>query len=70
MGRVDFGGQKLNLISSIVAISGIHLLRTILDVDNAARGAVMWLVITHITFVTSSVLLALTDWLHEKAGKN
>ena len=27
MGTVDFGGLKLKLVSSIVAISGIHLLK-------------------------------------------
>jgi uncharacterized protein (TIGR00645 family) len=70
MGQIDFGGQKLKLISSIVAISGIHLLKSFMNIENVDRNALMWLVITHITFVVSGVLLALMDWLHEKAGKH
>ena len=68
MGQVDFGGQKLKLISSIVAISGIHLLKSFMNVQNMDPNALKWMVITHLTFVVSGVLLALMDWLHEKAG--
>jgi uncharacterized protein (TIGR00645 family) len=70
MGQIDFGGQKLKLISSIVAISGIHLLKSFMNIENIDRNALMWLVITHITFVVSGVLLALMDWLHERAGQH
>jgi len=68
MGQVDFGGQKLKLISSIVAISGIHLLKSFMNIQNVDANALKWMVITHLTFVLSGVLLALMDWLHEKAG--
>ena len=70
MGQIDFGGQKLKLISSIVAISGIHLLKSFMNIENVDRDALMWMVITHIVFVLSGVLLALMDWLHEKAGEH
>ena len=68
MGQIDFGGQKLKLFSSIIAISGIHLLKAFMNIENVDPNAMRWLVITHITFVVSGVLLALMDWLHEKAG--
>lgn len=68
MGQVDFGGQKLKLISSIVAISGIHLLKSFMNIQNTDPTSLKWMVITHLTFVVSGVLLALMDWLHEKAG--
>jgi uncharacterized protein (TIGR00645 family) len=63
MGTVDFGGLKLKLIASIVAISGIQLLRMFMKVADDAidERQMFWLVVTHLTFVTSGVLLALMD---------
>ena len=74
MGTVDFSDLKLKLIASIVAISGIALLKAFLELaDGAEFGVVeqqklMWQVIVHLTFVVSGVLLALMDWLtgHQK----
>ena len=76
MGTVDFSGLKLKLIASIVAISGIALLKAFLKLqddetfDVVARDKLMWQVIVHLTFVVSGVLLALMDWLtgHQKGG--
>jgi uncharacterized protein (TIGR00645 family) len=63
MGTVDFGGLKLKLIASIVAISGIHLLKSFMRIaDGAVNDRQMfWLVVTHLTFVTSGLMLALMD---------
>lgn len=74
MGTVDFSGLKLKLIASIVAISGIALLKSFLEVSGGAvfgveeQQRLMWQVIVHIVFVVSGVLLALMDWLtgHQK----
>ncbi len=63
MGKVDFGGLKLKLIASIVAISGIHLLKSFMNLANVTQNELMWLVIIHMTFVVSGVLLALMDRL-------
>ena len=69
MGHVDFSGLKLKLVASIVAISGISLLKNMLKVgeldviDATSNARLMWLVLVHITFVVSGVLLALMDWL-------
>jgi uncharacterized protein (TIGR00645 family) len=75
MGTVDFSGLKLKLIASIVAISGIALLKAFLELgeakefDAGAERRLMWQVIVHVTFVVSGVLLAFMDWLtgHQKA---
>ena len=67
MGKVDFSGLKLKLIASIVAISGIHLLRSFMDVANTSKDDLMWMLIIHVTFVMSGLLLALMDLLVEKA---
>jgi uncharacterized protein (TIGR00645 family) len=67
MGTVDFSGLKMKLIASIVAISGIHLLKRFMEIGETEapmdEPQLMWLVIIHLTFVVSGVLLALMDWL-------
>lgn len=63
MGTLDFGGLKLKLISSIVAISGIDLLKSFMNIGQIGKDDLMWKVITHMTFVFSGVLLALMDYL-------
>jgi len=67
MGTVDFADLKIKLIASIVAISGIALLRAFLPLGET--GAVVdvvrlrWMVILHLTFVVSGVLMAYMDWI-------
>ncbi len=74
MGTVDFSGLKMKLIASIVAISGIQLLKTFMNIGRAGYelnpDEAMWGVIIHLTFVTSGVLLALMDWLTARTGKH
>ena len=65
---------RLTLIASIVAISGIHLLKRFMEIgDPTAKAAddrtLMWLTIIHLTFVVSGVLMALMDWLQARAAK-
>jgi uncharacterized protein (TIGR00645 family) len=76
MGKVDFSGLKMKLIASIVAISGIHLLKVFMGLGKADSGyavthdTLRWMVIIHLTFVSSGVLLALMDWLTAKTDKH
>lgn len=67
MGRVDFSGLKIKLIASIVAISAIALLRVFLPMGEAGAPVdserVHWMVVIHLTFVVSGVLLAAMDWV-------
>jgi uncharacterized protein (TIGR00645 family) len=74
MGTVDFSGLKMKLIASIVAISGIQLLKSFMNIGKAGypldEPSLMWAVIIHLTFVTSGVLLALMDWLASKTDKH
>lgn len=73
MGTVDFSDLKMKLIASIVAISGIYLLKQFMAIGDArAEGPVdetylKWLVVIHLTFVGSGVLLAAMDWVSAKA---
>lgn len=74
MGTVDFSGLKMKLIASIVAISGIQLLKTFMNIGKPGyelnQTEAMWGVIIHLTFVASGVLLALMDWLTSKTDKH
>lgn len=75
MGKVDFSGLKMKLIASIVAISGIHLLKVFMEVGKQAgvevpNDKLYWLVVIHLTFVLSGVLLALMDWIASKTDKH
>ena len=75
MGKVDFAGLKMKLIASIVAISGIQLLKQFMAIgvetarSTATQIDLMWLVIIHITFVVSGVLMAVMDWLVARTVK-
>lgn len=60
-GTVDFSTLKMKLIASIVAISGIHLLKVFMNISEIPETEVRWMVIIHLVFVVSGVLLALMD---------
>ncbi len=60
-GTVDFAALKLKLVASIVAISGIHLLKVFMNVNQIPDREVQWMVTIHLVFVVSGVLLALMD---------
>ena len=74
MGTVDFSGLKMKLIASIVAISGIQLLKTFMNIGRPGYelnpDEAFWGVVIHLTFVVSGVLLALMDWLSAKTDKH
>jgi len=65
MGTVDFSDLKIKLIASIVAISGIALLRVFLPLGDAGvsveQPRLAWMIGIHLTFVVSGVLMALMD---------
>jgi len=73
MGTVDFSGLKMKLIASIVAISAIALLKAFMELAEGhplEDRHLTWLVVIHLTFVVSGVLLALMDWLASKTDKH
>ncbi len=75
MGKVDFSALKMKLIASIVAISAIDLLKWFMSIEEITDTAVMdrkfyWLVVIHLTFVVSGVLMAMMDFLASKADKH
>jgi uncharacterized protein (TIGR00645 family) len=69
MGTLDFSGLKIKLIASIVAISGIHLLKIFMNLATYTEEQLRWYVIIHLTFIFSGVAVAAMDWIEEKAHK-
>lgn len=61
MGKIDFTGLKLKLVSSIVAISAIQVLKAFMNVGKVSDRELVWLVGIHMMFVVSGLLMALTD---------
>jgi uncharacterized protein (TIGR00645 family) len=70
MGTIDFSAMKLKLIASIVAISAIQLLKVFLSLASYSRETIVFLIVIHLTFVVSGLLMALTDYIAEKAGES
>ncbi|MGF1659782.1 MAG: YqhA family protein [Rubrimonas sp.] len=61
--RFDPGGLKLKLSAAIVAISSIHLLKSFMRIEELDRAVLPWMIGMHLTFVATTVLLALTERL-------
>jgi uncharacterized protein (TIGR00645 family) len=63
MGHVSFSDLKLKVIGSIVAISGIELLKAFVKVESYTNEQLAWKVGLHMAFVVSGVLFAVMDRL-------
>ena len=58
---IDFGELKLKLMASIVAISAIKLLEGFMGLSEYSDRELYWLTGIHLTFVVSTLFLALAD---------
>ncbi|MCY4419422.1 MAG: TIGR00645 family protein [Cytophagales bacterium] len=74
---LDAGKLKIKLASSLASISGVHLLKTFIDVRSAEESegfeGIMVEIAIHLTFIVSSWLLAHTERIqhsyhHEPPG--
>ncbi len=61
MSRVDFGGLKQKLITSIVAISAVEVLKAFMNIDHYDTTKLGWLVGIHVVFLMSMLVVALAD---------
>jgi len=59
--EIDFSELKLKLMASIVAISGIKLLEGFMNIEHESDRQLYWLVGIHLTFVASTLVLAISD---------
>lgn len=69
MGTVDFSELKIKLFGSIVAISGIELLKAFMTAEKHTSQELGWLVGIHLTFITSGLLFAIMDKISAQAKK-
>jgi uncharacterized protein (TIGR00645 family) len=68
MAKVDFGGLKQKLATSIVAISAIQVLKSFMNLEQAEtvdNTKLAWLVGIHVLFLGSLLAVALADRLSE-----
>lgn len=61
MTTIDFAGLKLKLISSIVAISAIHLLGAFMEIETQSDRSLMWSTGIVMAFTVCALLMALTE---------
>jgi len=63
MTKVDFGGLKQKLATSIVAISGIELLKGFMNIEKFDSTRLAWLAGIHVVFLFSLLAVVLADRL-------
>jgi uncharacterized protein (TIGR00645 family) len=61
LGKLDAGSLKIKVAASIVAISSIHLLKAFMNASVVSNDKLLWLVVIHLTFVISALMLAVMD---------
>ena len=67
MGKVDYGGLKMKVIGSLVAISSIELLKDFIESTHGeAPVNLKWRIFIHLVFLASGVLFAVMDWISAK----
>ncbi|MBN8554347.1 MAG: TIGR00645 family protein [Deltaproteobacteria bacterium] len=67
--KVDAGTIKVKMAGSLVGVSGIHLLKSFINIDNRPIESVKWQIIIHVVFLFSTLFLAATEWiLYKKSG--
>ncbi|WP_029350570.1 TIGR00645 family protein [Bosea sp. 117] len=67
MTKVDFSGLKQKLLASIIAISAIALLKAFMNLDKGVdEKQLYWLVVIHVVFVVSGIVLAWSDRIADK----
>jgi len=69
MGTVDFAELKIKLFGSIIAISGIELLKAFMTLDKHTNEELAWAVGIHLTFIVSGLLFAIMDKISAEAKK-
>jgi uncharacterized protein (TIGR00645 family) len=63
MGNIGFSDLKIKLIGSMVAISGIELLKAFMNLDKIGDRHLSWMIGIHVTFLFSGLFYALMDRL-------
>jgi len=70
--KINASTLKIKLIISLVSISGVHLLKTFVDIHNIPTQDAILQIVIHIVFLFSALILAYTDKImhshHQESG--
>lgn len=69
LAHIDPGTIKIKLASSLVGISSIHLLRSFINISDIPFEQVRMQIYIHLTFVISTVLMSISEFLLAKKMK-
>lgn len=61
LGKINASSLKIKLIVSLVSISGVHLLKTFIDIHNVPLQDAILQISIHLVFLLSALLLAYSD---------
>ena len=64
--HIDPGAIKVKLASALIGISSIHLLRSFIEIDSVNTEKLKWQIILHMTFILSTIFLALSEYIMSK----
>lgn len=68
--KIDAGTLKVKLAGALVGISGIHLLKSFIDISKKDFEQVQWQIVIHVVFLFSTLMLAYTEKvLHTSQAK-
>ena len=59
--KINAGTLKVKLAGALVGISGIHLLKSFVDISKKDPEQVKWQIIIHVVFLVSTIALAFTE---------
>lgn len=59
--KINAGSLKVKLASALVGVSGIHLLKTFINVSHKTPSEIQWQVIIHVVFLFSTLMLAWSE---------
>ncbi len=65
--KIDAGTLKVKLAGSLVGVSGIHLLKSFVNIEQKNIEHVKWQVIIHAVFLLSALMLAMTEKILKEA---
>ena len=58
---IDAGTLKVKLATSLVGVSGIHLLKVFINIDHHDTQRVLLQILIHVVFLVSAIALAYAD---------
>ncbi len=68
--KIDAGTLKVKLAGALVGISGIHLLKSFININNKDFQQVQWQIVIHAVFLFSTLLLAYTEKVLHSSKKH